>query len=70
MAAKPTAARVGDFVNLEQLGLMHCEEVTVVPSDLSLSPGPDPLIRCLYRSLKMLDFGDINERLGQPLVLE
>ena len=46
MAAKPIAVRIGDFVNLERLKLMQCEEDAEILSDLSPLPGPGSSIRC------------------------
>ena len=46
MVAKPMAVRIGDFVNLERLKLMRCEEDAEVLSDLSPLPDPGSLIRC------------------------
>lgn len=46
MTAKPMATRIGDFVSLERLELIRCEEDAEVLSDLSPSPDLGSFIRC------------------------
>ena len=51
---KPMAARIGEFINLQQLELTRCEEETEVLSDLSPSPGLDAFVRCPHlRAMKI-----------------
>ena len=56
--AKPIAAKIGEFTNLERLELLECEEEAQVLSDLSPLPGPGSSVPCPHLMAAKVVFND------------